>query len=46
MNRSPLMNAQLMWDGMAISASPFDFGYCHLVESSGLRVLSATGFNR
>jgi sarcosine/dimethylglycine N-methyltransferase len=35
-------DAQLMWDGMAIQPLRSISDYCHLVESSGLRVLSAT----
>ena len=35
-------DAQLMWDGMAIQPLRSISEYCHLVESSGLRVLSAT----
>ncbi len=35
-------DAQLMWDGMAIQPLRSISHYCHLVESSGLRVLSAT----
>jgi sarcosine/dimethylglycine N-methyltransferase len=35
-------DAQLMWDGMAIQPLHSISHYCHLVESSGLRVLSAT----
>ena len=35
-------DAQLMWDGMAIQPLRSISGYCRLVESSGLRVLSAT----
>jgi sarcosine/dimethylglycine N-methyltransferase len=35
-------DAQLMWDGMAIQRLRSISDYCHLVESSGLRVLSAT----
>jgi cyclopropane fatty-acyl-phospholipid synthase-like methyltransferase len=35
-------DAQLMWDGMAIQPLRSISDYCHLVESSGLRVLSVT----
>ena len=35
-------DAQLMWDGMAIQPLRSISEYCHVVESSGLRVLSAT----
>jgi sarcosine/dimethylglycine N-methyltransferase len=35
-------DAQLMWDGMAIQPLRSISDYCDLVESSGLRVLSAT----
>jgi sarcosine/dimethylglycine N-methyltransferase len=35
-------DAQLMWDGMAIQPLRSISDYCHLVESGGLRVLSAT----
>jgi sarcosine/dimethylglycine N-methyltransferase len=35
-------DAQLMWDGMAIQPLRSISDYCHLVESSGLRVFSAT----
>jgi sarcosine/dimethylglycine N-methyltransferase len=35
-------DAQLMWDGMAIQPLRSISDYCRLVESSGLRVLSAT----
>ena len=35
-------DAQLMWDGMVIQPLRSISDYCHLVESSGLRVLSAT----
>jgi cyclopropane fatty-acyl-phospholipid synthase-like methyltransferase len=35
-------DAQLMWDGMAIQPLRSISDYCCLVESSGLRVLSAT----
>ena len=35
-------DAQLMWDGMAIQPLRSISDYCHLVESSGLGVLSAT----
>jgi sarcosine/dimethylglycine N-methyltransferase len=35
-------DAQLMWDGMAIQPLRSISDYCHLVASSGLRVLSAT----
>jgi sarcosine/dimethylglycine N-methyltransferase len=35
-------DAQLMWDGMAIQPLRSISDYCHLVESCGLRVLSAT----
>jgi sarcosine/dimethylglycine N-methyltransferase len=35
-------DAQLMWDGMAIQPLHSIADYCHLVERSGLRVLSAT----
>jgi sarcosine/dimethylglycine N-methyltransferase len=35
-------DAQLMWDGMAIQPLRSISDYCHLVEISGLRVLSAT----
>jgi SAM-dependent methyltransferase len=35
-------DAQLMWDGMAIQPLRSISDYCVLVESSGLRVLSAT----
>ena len=35
-------DAQLMWDGMAIQPLRSISDYCHLVESSGLRVLLAT----
>ena len=35
-------DAQLMWDGMAIQPLRSISDYCHLVESSGLKVLSAT----
>ena len=34
-------DAQLMWDGMAIQPLRSISDYCHLVESSGLEVLSA-----
>ena len=34
-------DAQLMWDGMAIQPLRSISDYCHLVESSGLSVLSA-----
>lgn len=35
-------DARLMWDGMAIQPLRSISDYCHLVESSGLRLLSAT----
>jgi sarcosine/dimethylglycine N-methyltransferase len=35
-------DAQLMWDGMAIQPLRSISDYCHLVENSGFRVLSAT----
>ena len=35
-------DAQLMWDGMAIQPLRSISDYCHLVESGGLGVLSAT----
>jgi sarcosine/dimethylglycine N-methyltransferase len=35
-------DAQLMWDGMAIQPVRSISDYCHLVENSGFRVLSAT----
>ena len=35
-------DAQLMWEGMAIQPLRSISDYCHLVESSGLKVLSAT----
>ena len=35
-------DAQLMWEGMAIQPLRSILDYCHLVESSGLKVLSAT----
>lgn len=35
-------DAQLMWDGMAIQPLRSISDYCYLVESSGLKVLSAT----
>jgi cyclopropane fatty-acyl-phospholipid synthase-like methyltransferase len=35
-------DAQLMWDGMAIQPLRSISDYCHLVESSGLELLSAT----
>ena len=35
-------DAQLMWDGMVIQPLRSISDYCHLVESSGLRVLSET----
>jgi sarcosine/dimethylglycine N-methyltransferase len=35
-------DAQLMWDGMAIQPLRSISDYCHLVESNGFRVLSAT----
>jgi sarcosine/dimethylglycine N-methyltransferase len=35
-------DAKLMWDGMAIQPLRSISDYCHLVESSGFRVLSAT----
>jgi cyclopropane fatty-acyl-phospholipid synthase-like methyltransferase len=35
-------DAQLMWDGMAIQPLRSIPDYCHLVESGGLNVLSAT----